>query len=336
VSGRGVGMDVVLTNVERAGGTVDVSSTRGAGTTIKIRIPLTLAIVPALVIESATERYAIPQANLVELVRIEPEHAATSIEYIQGAPVYRLRGQLLPLVDLASVLGGSTGRIASDRAHNVVVVAADDRSFGLVVDEVGDTEEIVVKPLGKELETASLYAGATIMGDGRVALILDVLGLAEHVGVISRSRTRQEHVGRTETGDDTTRGDAKQALLLFGARADETMAIPLSAVSRLEEIPRAAIERAGGRAVVQYRGHLLPLVDLRGDDSDPTVQIIVHTRGSRSVGLVVTRILDVVEEAISIDSATHGAIVQGRATEVLDMSRIIREHVPGFFEGVEA
>jgi two-component system chemotaxis sensor kinase CheA len=336
VSGRGVGMDVVLTNVERVGGTVDVSSTRGVGTTIKIRIPLTLAIVPALVIESSHERYAIPQANLVELVRIEPE-SGTSIEYIQGAPVYRLRGQLLPLVDLANVLGDTTKVIAADRTHSVVILAADDRSFGLVVDEVGDTEEIVVKPLGRELETVSIYAGATIMGDGRVALILDVLGLAEHAGVISRSRTQQQQVDRTAADDGAAMGDAKQALLLFGARVDETLAIPLSAVSRLEEMPTTAIERTGGRSVVQYRGQLLPLVDLRkGENVDPTLQIIVHTHGSRSVGFVVTSILDVVEEAIDVDATTRSAIVHGRATEVLDVSRLIRDHVPSFFEGAES
>jgi two-component system chemotaxis sensor kinase CheA len=170
VSGRGVGMDVVRTNVERIGGTIDLLSRRGQGTTLRIRIPLTLAIVPALVVAAAGDRYAIPQVNLLELVRLEGEQAKSALDDLHGTKVLRLRGQLLPLVRLRDVLGLPEHH---EDHVNVVVLQADDRAFGLVVDDISDTEEIVVKPLGKELKGLGVYAGATIMGDGHIALILD-------------------------------------------------------------------------------------------------------------------------------------------------------------------
>jgi two-component system chemotaxis sensor kinase CheA len=179
VSGRGVGMDVVKTSVERIGGTVDIQSRLGRGTKIHFKIPLTLAIVPALIVTCRGGRYAIPQVNLVELVRLEGPHA---VEYVRDAPVHRLRGQLLPLTFLQSVLGGTApGRNAGDLT--MIVLRADNRTFGLVVDDVADSQEIVVKPLGRELSRVPIFAGATIMGDGKVALILDVFGIAERVGI---------------------------------------------------------------------------------------------------------------------------------------------------------
>src|SRR5271165_3795881 len=188
VSGRGVGMDVVKTNVEKIGGTVDVQSTLGRGTTVRVKIPLTLAIIPALVVTCGGDRYAIPQVSLLELVRVESDQAGKGIELVHGAPVYRLRGQLLPLVYLSRELKLATdARPPAERegAVNIVVLQADGRQFGLVVDEINDTEEIVVKPLRKQLKTVKVFAGSSIMGDGRVALILDVLGLAQRAGVLS-------------------------------------------------------------------------------------------------------------------------------------------------------
>ncbi len=191
ISGRGVGMDVVKTNIEKIGGTVDLHSQPGRGTTIKIKIPLTLAIIPALVVTSGGDRYAIPQVSLLELVRLDGEQARKGIERIHGAPVYRLRGHLLPLVYLNRQLGVESRRgDAADEAVNIVVLQAGERHFGLVVDGINDTEEIVVKPLGKQLKGVSVFAGATIMGDGQVALILDVLGIAQSAGVISEARDR--------------------------------------------------------------------------------------------------------------------------------------------------
>ena len=182
VSGRGVGMDVVKTNIEKIGGTIDLQSTLGRGTTIKIKIPLTLAIIPALIVTDQGDRYAISQVSLLELVRLEGQKALQSIEYIHGAPVYRLRGKLLPLVYLSHQLrtssaANSTGTRTEGEAVNIVVLRTNDRQFGLVVDKINDTAEIVVKPLSRQLKGLSEYAGSTIMGDGAVALILDIPGL---------------------------------------------------------------------------------------------------------------------------------------------------------------
>ena len=193
VSGRGVGMDVVKTNIEKIGGTVDVQSAVGAGTTFRIKIPLTLAIIPALTVRCDGDRYAIPQVSLVELVRLEGEDGSKGIEQISGAPVLRLRGSLLPLVHLDTELGvgqGAADGRPAEGATFIVVLQAEDRQFGLVVDEVLDTEEIVVKPLGQQLKGISVYAGATILGDGRVALILDALALAQQAHVVNAARDR--------------------------------------------------------------------------------------------------------------------------------------------------
>jgi two-component system chemotaxis sensor kinase CheA len=350
VSGRGVGMDVVKTNIERIGGTVDISSTHGVGTTIKIKIPLTLAIVPALVVASSGQRYAIPQVSLLELVRLEGDRARDAIERIHGTPVYRLRGRLLPIVFLNEQLGSRgdarRGVFAGDAgATNIVVLQAGDRQFGLVVDDVKDTEEIVVKPLGKELKGISVFAGATIMGDGRVALILDVMGLAQHVGVASTAREQSRlDASKPSAASGQPAGDEKQALLLFGVGADGTMALPLSMIARLEEFPREQLERSGKRHVVQYRNEILWLVDLSefvGDgpnDARTPIHVIVYSEGNRSVGFVVTRILDVVEEAVRIErrSAQRGvlgaAVIQGKVTDILDVHGVIRAHDPSFFD----
>src|SRR5208282_396541 len=193
VSGRGVGMDVVKTNVEKIGGTVDLRSMLGQGTTVRVKIPLTLAIIPALIVTCGGDRYAIPQVSLLELVRIEADEAAQDIELVHGAPVYRLRGRLLPLVYLNRELKLATAAnpaAETGGAVNIVVLQANERQFGLVVDQINDTEEIVVKPLRKQLKTVKTFAGSSIMGDGKVALILDVLGLAQRAGVVTETRNR--------------------------------------------------------------------------------------------------------------------------------------------------
>ena len=224
VSGRGVGMDVVKTNIEKIGGTVDLQSQAGYGTTIKIKIPLTLAIIPALIVSSDDNRYAIPQVNLLELVRLDGEQVAKSVEWIHGAPVYRLRGRLLPLVYLRQQLRCEECSDDID-ALNIVVLRADDRQFGLVVDRINDTEEIVVKPLSKQLKNVPVYSGTTIMGDGKVALILDVLGLAHSANVISETRDR----GVTESIERSqTRSADCQSLLVVGVGASHRFALPLS------------------------------------------------------------------------------------------------------------
>jgi two-component system chemotaxis sensor kinase CheA len=343
VSGRGVGMDVVKTNIERIGGTVDVQSRPGEGTTLRVKIPLTLAIIPALIVTSGGGRYSIPQVSLLELVRLEGDEARKGVEMIHGAPVYRLRGELLPLVYLDHELNGE--RAASDDhdgAVNIVVLQAEDRHFGLVVEGINDTEEIVVKPLSKQLKGITTFAGATIMGDGKVALILDVLGLAQRSNVVSAVRERK----LAEQGDRAPeQADQRQTLLLFGIGEDGRMAIPLSMVARLEEFARTAVERAANQEVVQYRGQIMPLVRLSsalGQGStvaaaQELIQVVVYSENGRSIGLVVDRILDIVEERITINRAVGrdgilgSAVVQQRVTDLLDVQGVIRSVDPTFF-----
>ena len=329
ISGRGVGLDVVKSNIERLGGSVDVDSQSGRGTSFRIRIPLTLAIIPALVIGAAGERFAIPQVSLVELVRIEADQVATTIERIHGVPVYRLRGNLLALVELGTLL--QLGGTDAPRDVNMIVLQADDRQFGLLVDHIFDTEEIVVKPLGRELKGLNTYAGATIMGDGRVALILDVAGLAERAGV--GSAERRIALENTAARGRMLESIDEEQMLLFRSGASSRMAIPLRSVTRLEEFSRARIERVGGEDVVQYRGTILPLIYLcevfgepRGDND--MLQVLVHGGGDRDVGFVVDAIEDVIqqEQGANRKSGRPGtlgsAVIQGRVTEILDAEAV--------------
>jgi len=346
VSGRGVGMDVVKTNVERIGGTVDVQSGLGRGTTVRVKIPLTLAIIPALVVTCGGDRYAIPQVSLLELVRLEADEVPKGIELVHGAPVYRLRGRLLPLVYLSHELKlAPDARPATeqDGAVNIVVLQADERQFGLVVDQINDTEEIVVKPLRKQLKTVKTFAGSSIMGDGKVALILDVLGLAQRASVVTETRDRALSDKATETA--TTEGE-KQAFLLFAGIGDSRMAIPLSALARLEEFPVAQVEMSGKQWVTQYRGQILTLLRLNtvmeerrsrlralqvppALDAGP-LQVLVLNHEGKSFGLVVEQILDIVEDKADVRSAAtrpsvlYSVVIGDRVTELLDIPAILR------------
>ncbi|MEI8384011.1 MAG: chemotaxis protein CheA [Planctomycetota bacterium] len=355
VSGRGVGMDVVKTNVEKIGGTLDIQSVLGEGTTLRIKIPLTLAIVPALMVSSRKARYAIPQNNLVELVRLEGERVQTEIEHIHDVPVYRLRGNLLPLLFLDEQLNFRTARTAAElkrcEAVNIVVLNAENRKFGLVVDDINDTQEIVVKPLNPQLKDISTYAGVTIMGNGTVALILDVLGIAKRSGVISEARdrnlTKLNAVGQVA-------GNMNQTLLLMGVGKEQRMAIPLSLVARLEEISASSIELADGQQVVQYGGQIMPLIHLgdvlnskenRGSrnssasnaDGMLPLQVVVYSENGRSVGLVVDQILDIVETTFEIQHAGKrigvlgSAVIQNRVTDLLDIHNLILSTDKDFF-----
>lgn len=326
LSGRGVGMDVVRSNVEKIGGTVDIDSRKGAGTTIRIRIPLTLAIIPALMVGARGERFAVPQVNLQELMRLDADDATHTIERIRGAPVFRLRGQLLSLVDLGEVLALPEPGEAPDEI-NIVVLQADDRRFGLLVDTIHDTEEIVVKPLGRELKGIGEFAGATIMGDGRVALILDVAGLANRGNV----RDIGHDVGSLLPSMDLDQlsDAASEMLLVFRAAGGSRMALPLESVARLEEFPAARVETVGNGRVIQYRGEILPLVDLsttfggRPSASDQ-LQVVVHSGHDSTIGFIVDEIEDVVRgtEASTGPSSRDGvrctAVINGAVTELLD------------------
>jgi two-component system chemotaxis sensor kinase CheA len=349
-------MDVVRTNIEKIGGSVEVESRLGQGTTVKMKIPLTLAIIPALTVTSGGDRYAIPQVSLLELVRLEGKQAQNGIEQIHGAPVYRLRGNLLPVVYLNEQLHVQG---AADNADlHIVVLQADDRQFGLVVDDIHDTEEIVVKPLQKQLKGIGVFAGATIMGDGKVALILDVLGLAQRANVVSEVRERSM---TSKTGSSGIIAGDRQTVLVCTTTDGGRIGIPLSLVARLEEFPRSVLERTGANHVVQYRDEILPLIDVaevlgrldqsstRGihamREADATevsragsVQVVVYAIPNRHVGLVVGTIVDIVEEASVTrararrDGVLYSAVIGGRVTEFIDIEGIIRTFDPGLFE----
>jgi len=327
VSGRGVGMDVVKTNVEKIGGTLDIQSVPGEGTTLRIKIPLTLAIVPALVVTCGENNYCLPQVSLLELVRLEEDRAVNEIEMLHSVPVYRLRGQLLPLVYLDEELGLRPPRTDEDRkvpeAVNIVVLQAEDHQFGLVVHDVNDTQEIVVKPLGQHLKNISVYAGSTIMGDGTVSLILDVIGIARQSSVITEHASRLARETGREHSEQTSE---KTSLLVVAPTEDTRAAIPLSMVSRLEEINGSDIELCGHQQVVQYRGEVMPLVSLSEhgqiNSEDETVSLVVYN-GGHNVGVAVGRIVDIVEHAFG-DTDVHTTepqIIAGRVTRIVDLSQ---------------
>ena len=341
VSGRGVGMDVVRTNIEKIGGSVEIQSLAGQGTTLKVKIPLTLAIIPALIITSDGDRFAIPQVILQELVRLEGEKALKGIERIQGTPIFRLRGNLLPLVYLNREL-----KIGSDRSPqdcvNIVVVKADGRPFGLVVDAINDTEEIVVKPLAPQLKKIRQFAGSTIMGDGRVALILDVMGIAQEARLTApgadrfQARTEDDHAKKTRL---------LESLLVFRVGKHGRMAVPLSAVHRLEEFPRSSLESVGDHDVILYRERIISLIylaDLLHYRSEPdrvlpaTLQVIVYQQHGRMFGLVVDQILDIVEDQIVLQERDTRpgilgpAVILGKVTELIDVPGLIRLGCPTF------
>ena len=346
VSGRGVGMDVVKTNIENIGGSIEIKSEPRKGTTIRIRIPLTLAIIPALIVRSQTERFAIPQSALLELIRLDAERAVTVVEHVQGVPLYRLRGRILPLVYLDEQLGLCPERTSEERIERdgitIVVLQINDQPFGLVVDEIFDTEEIVVKPLGRELRGLRTYAGATIMGDGRVGLILDASGLAEHAGVVAA----HDRVSTPDAQSAGAKGMNKEALLLFTGPDDARMAIAASTVLRLENISPLAIERVGGQSMVQYRDTILPIVSLQDVlperrseprtnallmPADDLLRVVVCDVDGFSFGIVVCNILDITTVDSSVRRAGGRAgvaatiVVDGRVTELLDLDRFSAE-----------
>jgi two-component system chemotaxis sensor kinase CheA len=322
VSGRGVGMDVVRTNIEKIGGTVEMKSQPGKGSTFVIKIPLTLAIVSALIVECAGERFAIPQISVVELVRTSAK-SETKIEWLNEAPVLRLRDRLLPLISLQELL--KLGKRQTESNETFIVVAqVGAYSFGIIVDRVFDTEEIVVKPVAPILRDISMFSGNTILGDGSVIMILDPNGIAAATGeiTVSENAVRSEQAaGRSTSRDDLT------SLLVFRAGAGAPKAVPLALIARLEEIDLAQVEYSTDKPIVQYRGKLMPLVTL-----DPHYQmgregrqpILVFADRDHSMGLVVDEIVDIVEDHLRVELAVDqpgligSAVVAGKATELID------------------
>jgi two-component system chemotaxis sensor kinase CheA len=332
VSGRGVGMDVVKTNIERIGGTIELHSRAGAGTTFVIKIPLTLAIVSALIVESAGERFAIAQSSVAELVHAEhttsnaPQPAARQIviETIDNTPVLRLRDRLLPLVTLSDLLqleASATQKLAG--GAYVVVVSVGSGSFGIVVDRVFDTEEIVVKPVAPVLRDITMFSGNTVLGDGAVIMILDPNGIARAVNIVSSGASRN----LAPTGSKGFKSEDETAILVFRAGSASPKAVPLGLVARLEQIPAPRIEQTGARLVTQYCGKLMPLVPFYDNfmlSERPEHPVLVFTEGERSVGLIVDEIVDVVHDRLLVEMGAGEpgflgtAVVDGAATEVVD------------------
>jgi two-component system chemotaxis sensor kinase CheA len=395
VSGRGVGMDVVKTNLDRLGGIVDIESKVGVGTIIRIKLPLTLAIIPSQIISVGKERYAIPQVNLNELLRIPAAQVKERIEKVGKAAVVRLRGTLLPLLDLAEVLGipktyidPETGeekidrrvniadrrspqldadekentraprthkrkqedrRFRADSAINIAVVSTGSFRYGLVVDQLRDSEEIVVKPLGRHLKDCKGYAGATIMGDGRVALILDVTSLAEMALLSSSGASKTLAHAEKEMIERSQKKEDKASLLLFRNAPTEQFGVPLNLVERIERIKATDIEHVGGKRVVQYRGGSLPLYEL-GEVANiqplperEQVEVIVFKLTGREIGLMVSPPVDAVEAILNVDATTlkqpgiMGSMIIGdRTTLMVDIFDVVKSLNPDWFVGLSA
>ena len=337
VSGRGVGMDVVKTNIEKIGGTVELKSVEGEGTTFNIKIPLTLAIVSALVIECAEERFAIPQISVVELV-LASANSEHKIEEIQGTPVLRLRNRLLPLISLRDTLKIDQLAPAMSGEETFIVVAqVGTYSFGIIVDRVFDTEEFVVKPVAPVLRHIPIFSGNTILGDGSVIMILDPNGIAMQTGDISLG---EQSASLTAASADEE-ADDRVAMLLFRASDETPKAVPLALVARLEEIDLANVEWAGGRPMVQYRGRLMPLVSI--DDNyeikkEGRQPVVVFSDQERSMGLLVDAINDIVEDRLSIELASNRdgvlgtSIIAGEATDVIDTGYYLVQAFADWFD----
>ena len=349
--GRGLGMDVVGTKIEKIGGTIELNSVTGRGSTFTIKIPLTLDIVSALIVECAGQRFAVPRISVVELVRASP-HSEHTIEMINESPVLRLRNRLLPLVSLGGLLklgngdagargNGGTAPVAEAAAPAnqwdelfIVVTRVGTYTFGIIVDRVLDIEEIVVKPVASILDDIPFYSGTTILGDGSVIMILDANGIATAAGRGAVSSAPAQAVAESAQGDETT------SLLIFRAGGKELKGVPLALIARIEEIDMAAAEISQGSHVVQYRGHRMPLVPVDPDHEWKTQgrqPILVFTERNRSVGLVVDEIVDIVEERVKIEVSAQGdghigsAVIDGKATGILDAGSYLTQAFPDWF-----
>jgi two-component system chemotaxis sensor kinase CheA len=331
VSGRGVGMDVVRTNVEKIGGKVEIDSRFGKGTTLRMRIPLTLAIIPALIVRSMNQSFALPQGALSELVHVPAAQAATAIEWIENAPLYRLRGKLLPLVFLDRLLlPEAAHKDASERDNFIAVMDADGRRFGLVVDGLADPEEIVVKPLCGVLKDIRLYSGATVLGNADLALILDPGAIAMKAGVA----LCEEEAARAAEGETGEEAACSREYLLVEV-AGRQAAVPLSEVLRIEQLSFRSIEYIGFRPVLNFEGQLLPVDDsggvLAAAEGDPEAQMIVVVcrEGNRQVGIAVSHVLDVAAgdelfEAGSAQLTSGVTLLKDHVTGVVDLGGVAR------------
>jgi len=366
VSGRGVGMDVVRTNIEKIGGTIELNSVEGKGTTLTIKIPLTLAIVSALIVACAGERFAIPQISVLELVRAS-SNSENTIERINGTPVLRLRNRLLPLVSLRTLMHlddpavptqaeaakddvdaldaetkveAAPAESVTENADDqfIVVTQVGSYTFGLIVDRVFDTEEIVVKPVARILRDIQMFSGNTILGDGSVVMILDPNGIAAATGEVELA----EDADDAATERHTARGTETVSMLVFRAVEDAPKAVPLNLVARLEEIDLTKVETSDGQYVVQYRGQIMPLIQMEGaeDLKDEGRQpVLVFADNDRAMGLVVDEIVDIVEDRVKVELKSKrtgyvgSAVIAGRATDIVDVGHYLTNALHDWFGG---
>jgi two-component system, chemotaxis family, sensor kinase CheA len=347
VSGRGVGMDVVRSNIEKLSGTVSVDTAVGVGSRIDVRLPLTLAIVPSLIVRCGNRKFAIPQASINELVRIRAAEVAKRIEHVKNAEMFRLRGVLLPLVRLNKAISlpaqeTTAESTASERAVYIIVVESGALRYGLVVDSVADSEEIVVKPLGRHIQESTCLAGATVLGDGTVAPILDVTGIASHMN-LKMSGQDATDLNRKEGESEET-----QTALILRNHPDEQFGIPMQLVARLERIRSDKVTLVGGQEVLQYRGGTLPLLRLENlltaqpAPPTPTASVVVFTVAKREVGLVVPRLVDIRQISTNVDTRTlrqrgvlGSLIVQDMTTRLLNLYELAEIAFPDWFVQVE-
>jgi two-component system chemotaxis sensor kinase CheA len=326
VSGRGVGMDVVRTNIDQIGGTIELKSVIGKGSSFIIKIPLTLAIVSALIVEADGDRFAIPQLAVVELVRAHA-NSDHKIERIKDTPVLRLRNKLLPLVHLKRLLKLGTAAATAEENGFIVVTQIGNQTFGIVVDGVFHTEEIVVKPMSTRLRHIAMFSGNTILGDGSVIMIIDPSGVAQAIGTAASAQDAHDEAEAKARSSD----ESMTSLLVFRAGSAQPKAVPLSLVTRLEEVDAKKIELSNGRHLVQYRGHLMPLIGVdevrvKQEGSQP---LLVFSDEGRSMALVVDEIIDIVEDKLDIQVASDRpgvlgcAVIKGQATEILDVGHFL-------------
>jgi len=350
ISGRGVGMDVVKNNIERLNGQIEIESELGKGSIFRIKLPLTLAIIPSLFVESEGQRFAIPQANVVETIRIAAAQIKERIERVGDAIVLMLRGSILPVIRLVDALDitGSDPKASSDNWTtnatsdiNLVIVTTGLMQYGVVVHKLFDSEEIVVKPLGRHLKHIREFAGATIMGDGKVALILDAPGLAATCGIDALSTTGRD---KKQIELVTTDEAENQALLTFSYGAEQQLAVPLELVARVEKIAPGDVETAGGRRVMQYRGQIMPLVmvndtaNVAGPDCSGNLVVIVFEVAGREVGLVANTPVDSAECRTEIDQnilrqtgIMGSVILKKRTVMIVDIFELVETLHPEWF-----
>lgn len=348
ISGRGVGMDVVRSNIEKIGGTVDIETEVGKGTSVIVSLPLTLAIIPSLIVESAGYRFAVPQVNIAELVRVSTEEADERIGKLKNKEVLRLRGSLLPLVDLNQAIGANHSSEAStkspksgDGSRNIIVVESGALKYGLVVDNLFDSEEIVVKPLGRHLKNLASLSGATILGDGTVALILDVGGIAQRIDLRISSEVDGDNLLANRAIE---RGNDALNVLLFSNGNEEQFAIPMESVARIERIKEDQVQLIGGQELMNYRGGTLPLlslenyIDAKARQNQSRMYVVVFMVGDREIGIIAPELLDIREIPAEFDQSTLNEtavlgtqVVDGNMTRLLNMLAMTRTARPDWF-----